>query len=206
MNLSKKSCEKWKAGEPKLPDNITMIENVISKRYAKALSGSIADESVLKSALGNLKDFGDAFEADRQLERFFSHPGISEDKKNALVSQLCDRLKAEKVVRNLLGILVQRRKILFLKNIADYFESVVDERLNQVRVSVISAHSLTGENIEKLKTGLNRILGKTVLIETTEDQSLIAGIQLQVGDQVADATIKNRLAILKRTIEKEEVA
>ena len=97
-------------------------------------------------------------------------------------------------------------RILFLKNISDYFESVVDERLNQVRVSVISAHPLTDENIEKLKTGLNRILGKTVLIETTEDQSLIAGIQLQVGDQVADATIKNRLAILKRTIEKEEVA
>ena len=183
-----------------------MIENVISKRYAKALSGSIADESALRRALDNLKNFGDAFEADRQLDRFFSHPGISVAKKNALVGQLCDRLKAEKVVRNLLGILVQRRKILFLKNIADYFESVVDERLNQVRVSVISAHPLTGENIEKLKTGLNRILGKTVLIETTEDQSLIAGIQLQVGDQVADATIKNRLVILKRTIEKEEVA
>ena len=183
-----------------------MIENVISKRYAKALSGSIADESALRSALGNLKDFGDAFEADRQLERFFSHPGISEDKKNALVSQLCDRLKAENVVRNLLGILVQRRKILFLKNIADYFESVVDERLNQVRVNVMSAHPLTSENIEKLKIGLNRILGRTVLIETGEDQTLIGGIQLQVGDQVADATIKNRLAILKRTIEKEEVA
>ena len=206
MNLSKKSCEKWKAGEPKLLGNITMIENVISKRYAKALSGSIADESALRSALGNLKDFGDAFEADKQLERFFSHPGISEDKKNALVSKLCDRLKAENAVRNLLGILVQRRKILFLKNIADYFESVVDERLNQVRVNVISAHPLTSENIEKLKIGLNRILGKTVLIETSEDQTLIGGIQLQVGDQVADATIKNRLAILKRTIEKEEVA
>ena len=206
MSLLKKSCEKWKAGEPELPGNITMIENVISKRYAKALSGSIADESALRSALGNLKDFGDAFEADRQLERFFSHPGISEDKKNALVSKLCDRLKAENAVRNLLGILVQRRKILFLKNIADYFESVVDERLNQVRVNVMSAHPLTGENIEKLKAGLNRILGKTVLIETSEDQTLIGGIQLQVGDQVADATIKNRLAILKRTIEKEEVA
>ena len=183
-----------------------MIENVISKRYARALSGSISDESSLRRALENLKDFGGAFGADRQLERFFSHPGISVAKKNALVSELCDRLKTENVVRNLLGILVQRRKILFLKNIADYFESVVDERLNQVRVSVISAHPLTDENIEKLKTGLNQILGKTVLIETTEDESLIAGIQLQVGDQVADATIKNRLAILKRTIEKEEVA
>ena len=95
---------------------------------------------------------------------------------------------------------------MILKNHADYFETVVDERLNQVRVNVISAHPLTSENIEKLKIGLNRILGKTVLIETSEDQTLIGGIQLQVGDQVADATIKNRLAILKRTIEKEEVA
>ena len=183
-----------------------MIENVISKRYAKALSGSIADESMLNRALENLKDFGDAFESDRQLERFFSHPGISEAKKNALVSQLCDRLKAENVVRNLLAMLTQRRKILFLKNIAGYFEAVVDERLNQVRVNVTSAHPLTSENIKKLEVGLNRILGKTILIVTREDQTLIGGIQLQVGDQVADATIKNRLAILKRTIEKEEVA
>ena len=183
-----------------------MIGNVISKRYAKALSGSIADESILNRALENLKDFGDAFEADRQLERFFSHPGISEAKKNALVSQLCDRLKAENVVRNLLAMLTQRRKILFLKNIAGYFEAVVDERLNQVRVNVTSAHPLTSGNIEKLEVGLNRILGKTILIVTREDQTLIGGIQLQVGDQVADATIKNRLAILKRTIEKEEVA
>ena len=183
-----------------------MIENVISKRYAKALSGSIADESMLNRALENLKDFGDAFESDRQLERFFSHPGISEAKKNALVSQLCDRLQAESVVRNLLAMLTQRRKILFLKNIAGYFESVVDERLNQVRVNVTSAYPLTSKNIDKLETGLSRILGKTIRIETSEDQSLIGGVQLQVGDQVADATIKNRLAILKRTIEKEEVA
>ena len=183
-----------------------MIENVISKRYAKALSGSIADESMLNRALENLKDFGDAFESNRQLERFFSHPGISEAKKNALVSQLCDRLQAESVVRNLLAMLTQRRKILFLKNIAGYFESVVDERLNQVRVNVTSAYPLTSKNIDKLEIGLSRILGKTVRIETSEDQSLIGGIQLQVGDQVADATIKNRLAILKRTIEKEEVA
>ena len=97
------------------------------------------------------------------------------------------------------------RKVLFLKYIAGYFETVVNERLIQVRVHDTSAHPLSNENIDKLKTGLNRILGKTILIDTDEDQSLIGGIQLQVGDQVADATVKNRLAILQRTIEKEEV-
>ena len=61
-----------------------MIENVISKRYAKALSSSISDEGVLKRALESLKAFADAIESDRQLERFFSHPGISEAKKKCI--------------------------------------------------------------------------------------------------------------------------
>ena len=54
-----------------------MIENIISKRYAEALSASIDDEGLLHRALGNLKAFREAFDADRQLGRFFSHPGIS---------------------------------------------------------------------------------------------------------------------------------
>ena len=183
-----------------------MIENVISKRYAKALSGSISDEGTLKRALESLKAFADAIETDKQLERFFLHPGIPEAKKTALVDELCNRLQVENMVRSLLTTLTLRRKVLFLKYIAGYFEAVVNERLNQVKVHITSAHPLSNKNIDKLKTGLNRIFGKTILIDTNEDQSLIGGIQLQVGDQVADATIKNRLAILKRTIEKEEVA
>jgi len=57
-----------------------------------------------------------------------------------------------------------------------------------------------------LKAALNKILGKTILIDTEVDESLIGGIMLRIGDQVTDDTIRNRLEILKRTIEKEEVA
>ena len=53
---------------------------------------------------------------------------------------------------------------------------------------------------------LVKILGKTILIDTDVDESLIGGIMLRIGDQVADDTIRNRLEILKRTIENEEVA
>jgi len=53
---------------------------------------------------------------------------------------------------------------------------------------------------------LNKILEKTILIDTEVDESLIGGVILRIGDQVADDTIRNRLRILKQTIEKEEVA
>ncbi len=183
-----------------------MFENQVGKRYAEALSNSIQDTSQLNPALESLQSFCRALEDQEQLTRFFAHPSIPGEKKDAMVKELCDRLQVGTGVRNMLLMLSDRRKILFLKNITEYFEKVVDDRLGQVRVGVNSAHELSQTNIERLVSALSEILGKTVLIDARVDESLLGGIQLQVGDQVADATIKNRLAMLKRAIEKEEVA
>lgn len=183
-----------------------MLENLVGKRYAVALSDSITEDSRLGAVLENLRSMCRAFETESQLSRFFAHPSIPHETKEAMVKELCDRLKVDETVRSILLMLTERKKILFLKNITEYFEGVVDQRLNQIRVSVCSAHPMRDENIEKLKTSLSRILGKTVLIDTRVDESLLGGILLNIGDRVADGTIRNRLAQLKQTIEKEEVA
>ena len=183
-----------------------MLENQVGKRYAEALSGNIDDDSQLEGALQNLRDFGEAMKIEKQLPRFFEHPSISTEKKKNVVEELCGRLKTGNKVVNLLVLLNARGKIIFLDKIIEYFEQVVDRRLNQIRIYVTSAHSLTDGNIDRLKTALNKILDKTILIDTQVDESLIGGVILRIGDQVADDTIRNRLRILKQTIEKEEVA
>ena len=183
-----------------------MLENQIGKRYAEALSGNIGDDSKLGDALQNLKEFAEAMKMEKQMLRFFEHPSISTDKKKNVVEELGSRLQVEDKVRNLLLMLNDRGKIIYLDKIIEYFEQVVDRRLGQLRVCVTSAHSLTEANTDRLKTALNKILNKTILIDTEVDESLIGGVMLRIGDQVADDTIRNRLGILKRTIEKEEVA
>ena len=183
-----------------------MLENQVGKRYAEALSGNISDDSQLGVALKNLKDFGEAMKTEKQLLRFFEHPSISTEKKKNVVEELCGRLQIGDEIGNLLVLLNERGKIIFLEKIIEYFEQVVDRRLNQIRVYVTSAHTLTDVNIDRLKTALNKILEKTILIDTKVDESLIGGLILRIGDQVADNTIRNRLRILKQTIEKEEVA
>ena len=183
-----------------------MIENLIGKRYAEALSSSVKEDALLNPVLENLQACTNIFESQDQLVRFFSQPSIPLEKKNNMVRELCDRLNVEQVVCNLMVMLSERKKILFLGNIAEYFEKIVDRRLNQVRVSVRSAQPLSNANIERLRSSLTKILGKTVLIDVHVNESLIGGIQLKIGDQVADATIKNRLTILKQKLEKEEVA
>ena len=183
-----------------------MLENQVGKRYAEALSGNIEENPQLGNALHSLEAFGEAMKTEKGLLRFFEHPSISTDKKKKVVEELCSRLQTGDTVGNLLVMLNERGKIIFLDKIIEYFAQVVDRRLGQTRVHVTSAHSLSDANTDRLKTALNKILGKTILIDTEVDESLIGGVMLRIGDQVADDTIRNRLNILKRTIEKEEVA
>ena len=183
-----------------------MLENQVGKRYAEALSGNISDTGALEKALGSLRGFEDALKTDEQLARFFEHPSISTEKKKNVVQEICSRLEVDAEVSRMMVLLNERGKVLFLGKIVEYFEHVVDRRLNRTRVHVTSAHPLTEANTDRLKTALNKILGKTILIDTEVDESLIGGIMLRIGDQVADDTIRNRLEILKRTIENEEVA
>ena len=43
-------------------------------------------------------------------------------------------------------------------------------------------------------------------MEISVDESLLGGIVVRIGGLVADSSVKNRLANMKRFIEKEEVA
>ena len=123
-----------------------------------------------------------------------------------MINDLCDQVDAKSEVRNLLTILVERRKILNLKNVTEYFQNRVDERLNRTRASVISAAPLSEAQVQRLSTSLNTILGKEILMEISVDESLLGGIVVRIGGLVADSSVKNRLANMKRFIEKEEVA
>ncbi len=183
-----------------------MIENIIGKRYAEALSSAIKEDSRLSSALENLTDICGAFEDDPQLTRFFANPAISDENKMGFLKDLEERIKMEPEIKNLLAMLVERRKVLRLKNILEFFQANVDQRLNRVRAQISSANELGKNQVENLTESLEKITGKDVLVETVIDENLIGGIVLRMGSLVADASVKNRLASMKRYIQKEEVA
>lgn len=182
-----------------------MIENQIGKRFSEALSDSIGDRGRLEQALNNLCDLDDAIQSNPRLSKFFIHPSIPDEKKLEFVMSLCDSISAIDEVRRLARMLVERRKMIYLKNIREHFEQIVAERLDQVRVKIETAHPISEQQLNNLKTSLDRALSKSAVIESHVDESLLGGLRVSIGSWVADCTIRNRLALLRRTIEKEEV-
>ena len=99
-----------------------MLENQVGKRYAEALSGNIIDTGALEKALESLKAFSDAMKTEPQLEQFFKHPSMSLEKKKNVVQNICSRLAVDEKVSNLMILLNERDRMLYLGKIVEYFE------------------------------------------------------------------------------------
>ena len=74
---------------------------------------------------------------------------------------------------------------------------LVDEQAGRVRARLISAKPLDKGTEVRIRAALGRSTGKSVVLETKDDPSLIAGIVAQVGDVVYDGSLAAQLEALR---------
>ena len=82
--------------------------------------------------------------------------------------------------------------------ILDRFTQLASESLGVLIVHVVSAFELSEEQLSALRAGLLKRLNKTIHIIQRVDPSLIAGLRLNIGGKIMDATIKKELTELKK--------
>jgi len=101
---------------------------------------------------------------------------------------------------NSLLVLLRRRRLGELPAIARRLRSLSDEKNGVCRAKIISASSLPETYFNQLRQGLERALGKRVIVEHEEDPELIGGIVARIGDNTIDGSIKGRLEELRRKL------
>ena len=75
-----------------------------------------------------------------------------------------------------------------------------DRRQNRRKVTVRSAVPLTGDQADALKERLAKTVGGTPVLKLEVDPALIGGLVVQVGDDVYDASVRNRLEQLRQRL------
>ena len=65
---------------------------------------------------------------------------------------------------------------------------------------VVSAYPLTEEQETALSAQLAKLSGKTVKLNVSVDESLLAGLKVTFGDKVYDGTVGARLAGMKNKL------
>ena len=67
----------------------------------------------------------------------------------------------------------------------------------EAEVELSGAHLPSAELVEKLREVLVRLLGKAPRMSTREDESLVAGWTVRVGDRLIDASVAGQLAAFR---------
>jgi F-type H+-transporting ATPase subunit delta len=74
---------------------------------------------------------------------------------------------------------------------------MADVKQNRVRADVTGAVAISEGTLMQLKSSLERITGKVIVITKREDPSLIGGMVTRVGDMMYDGSIKTQLNRMK---------
>ena len=172
----------------------------VSRPYAEALmsiaqSNNVADkfDSDVRSLLNLIKE-------SQPLQNFFANPFISgEDKKGVISKILSD--DTNPIFRNFLMLLVDRRRITLVEDIAQEYLAKLRELNQTVLAEVISAVPLTDEQQQTIKEKVKSMTdAREVELDSTIDSDIIGGVIIKVGSQVVDSSLRGQLRRLSLSL------
>lgn len=176
-----------------------MSEGRVARRYAQAFFELMAEKGLLERAEEDLKGVVGLVQEVKELQQLLAHRGIPAGEKKELLR----RIFAEKIApltMNFLLLLCDRRREAYLPEIYRHFHALALEARGIAEAEVRSAHPLSEEQLEALKTRLAQVTGREIRLEQRLEPELIGGLVVKIGDRVFDGSIAQRLNRLKEHI------
>jgi F-type H+-transporting ATPase subunit delta len=168
----------------------------VAGRYARALL-DIGIERQNFEQLGRELDRVCALFGAEELLELFRSPKFSKEVQRNVLAELLRQLMVTPVCRNFLFLLIDRNRIAHFPEIVEAYHGLADEHAGRVRAKVTVARRLSEPDAARLKTVLQKVTGREVLVEQTEDPEIIGGVITRIGGRVFDGSIRAQLEHLR---------
>ena len=164
-----------------------------SERYARALYEVSKESSDLEKIEVDVKNFQSLFENNPEIKNFIQNPAYVIEIQNKVLNILSEKLDFTKNLKNFFLLLIKKRRMFFIKKIADAFLKLCSKNRGEIKASLISSKELSSNELEGISKELSSSMGSTIKFDYKVDQSLIGGLKLQLGSFMIDTSIKNKL-------------
>jgi F-type H+-transporting ATPase subunit delta len=169
-----------------------MPESKAGKRYARALFSLANDKDEVDRVLQDLRAIRTLLLESDDLRRFVKHPALPEEKQKDVLHALFGSRVAP-VTERFLQFLVDRRRVAILEDVCHVYEDLVYDARNIQRISIECAYPLREDQLETIKTRMGTRYGKEIEVAVTNEESLLAGFRIRVGDEVHDYSVRGKL-------------
>lgn len=181
-----------------------MKNEILAKRYAKALFVVGKEEDALDDFATSLNGFADLFSTTPEVEDGLTNPVYPLDVREQVMAGIVESMGLSQIMTNFCKLLAEKNRSFIIPDVAEVFQTMVDEERNICQGVMITAAEVNADLQEKTKETLEKITGKQVVLSTEVDPDIIGGIITKVGDMVIDGSIRTQLEGLKESIKGSE--
>ena len=170
----------------------------VARVYNQAFLNLVGDQA--EEGIGELLEIVGLTESDARFARFLSSPLVDPEERATSLEKLF-RGKASDLVVDTLQVLNRKGRLEILPTMAELCRRDHLEAAGHLEVVVRSAVALDDTSRDKLRAALSKRTGREHidLIEEV-DPTLLAGLQVRVGDTKLDGTARRELDILRAQI------
>jgi F-type H+-transporting ATPase subunit delta len=173
----------------------------VASTYARAFADVVLDAHLdANRASGGLHRIAGLLAESIELRRVWENPAVPAEQKRKLLDAIVHREGIERHVRNLIAVLIDHRRVLFLPRITEQLERELDARLGFAEAHITSARELGDAEKRTLEAQIQKLTGKKVRARFGLDASLLGGAVVRVGSTVYDGSVKGQLERIKEAI------
>lgn len=175
---------------------------IIAKRYSKALFNLAEEGRMIEQYGEELDNFVRFLGKLPELADALRNPLYPEATRKAIFSAVAEQLALAPIMRSFINLLIEKKRVEHLEEIAQYYHRLIDEYSNVARAQVKAAIDLDEKVIQEIAKTLEKMTGKKIVVEFHKDPSLIGGVLAQIGDFVLDGSVKRQLINFKETLKR----
>jgi F-type H+-transporting ATPase subunit delta len=169
-----------------------------AKRYGQAAFDVANEHGLIDQWESDLAMISDVLKDPETME-YFQSPAVRRSAKEEALTQMLPN-ENQVLLRNLLLLLLERRRFHQIHDVAAVFQELVLEQRGIAVARVATAIELTNDEQALVKSRLSEILGKQVEILPQVNPEIIGGIVAQIGDDLFDGSVRTQLESLKRRL------
>jgi F-type H+-transporting ATPase subunit delta len=170
----------------------------IARVYARSLFEVAKEQDKLDVVREQLGQFADALNANRELSIFFFSPYFNTAEKKDGLGRVLEG--ADPVVENFLGVLIENHRMPAIFRLRREFEVLWEQENQLLPVTVTSAVALDEATVKSIGDAIGRQTGQRVELTSQVDPDVLGGLVVRVGNSILDASIRNRLENLRRSV------
>tara|TARA_B100000963_G_scaffold307838_1_gene283035 strand:- start:9434 stop:9991 length:558 start_codon:yes stop_codon:yes gene_type:complete len=171
-----------------------------SERYSRALFEVANEANELDKIEKNIASFQAFLKLNTEIDSFLKNPTENTNSQNVVIKIISEKLNYSKNLQNFFLLLIEKRRIFFVKKINESFLKLCSKKRGEIKASLVSSKKLSETELEEISKDLSKSIGSVIKFDYKVDENLIGGLKLQLGSYMIDSSIKNKLKKYKQAM------